>query len=216
MRGEVASSEAVEEAAGFIRAGRAALAAYQRDPRDETRYALRRLVESAMQHACYMVFGLGQLDPTQRGMSTTMSSLLVVGRETPMLGVLGQAGDSRGYLIRGGQITQITEDHTLYNFKRKHGLLTAEEETAAVGKNVITRAVGHRDFVEVDTSEIDVRGGDVFVLCSDGLHGQLEDADICRLLRAGPLAEAAERLVAEANERGGRDNITALVVSVSD
>ncbi|MEK6607817.1 MAG: protein phosphatase 2C domain-containing protein [Myxococcota bacterium] len=212
-RGEVASAQAVEEALGFVRTGRAAIDAYLRDANEGT-HALRRLVESAMQHACYMVFGLGQLDPTRRGMSTTMSSLLLVGRQTPGLGVVGQVGDSRVYLVRDRKIVQLTEDHTLLNFKLKHGLITAEEAPFAPGRNVITRAVGHRDYVQVDTCEIDARPGDVFLLCSDGLHGHLQDPEIVPILEAGPIEEAASRLIDEANARGGRDNITAVVVTI--
>lgn len=213
-RGEIASAEGAEETAGFIRSGRATIEEYLKKPGEEGRYALRRLVESGMQHACYMVFGMGQLDPTRRGMSTTMSSLLIVGREAPALGVVGQVGDSRVYLVRDRQIVQLSEDHTLLNFKLKHGLITPEEASFAPGKNVITRAVGHRDYVQVDTCEIDVRPGDLFLLCSDGLHGHLQDPEMVMTILDGPVAEAPQRLIAEANDRGGRDNITAVVVVI--
>lgn len=215
-RGEVASSEGVEEAAGFVRSGRATVEAFLQAPSDEKRYAVRRLVESAMQHACYMVFGMGQLDPSRRGMSTTMSSLLIVGRKAPALGIVGQVGDSRVYLARGDQIVQLTEDHTLLNFKLKHGLLTPEEAMFAPGKNVITRAVGHRDYVQVDATEIDVRPGDIFLLCSDGLHGHLQDPELLLVLKEGPVEQAPRRLIDEANERGGRDNITAVVLAIRE
>jgi len=213
-RGEVASAQAVEEAHGFVRSGRGVIDAYLHSPSDEAKFTLRRLMESALQHACYMVFGLGELDPTRRGMSTTMSSLLLVGRETPGLGIVGQVGDSRVYLIRDRTIVQLTEDHTLLNFKLKHGLITPEEAPFAPGRNVITRAVGHRDYVQVDTCEIDARPGDSFLLCSDGLHGHLQDPEIVPIVEAGPIEDASQRLVDEANARGGRDNITAVVVTI--
>lgn len=215
-RGEIASSEGVEEAAGFVRSGRLTIESFIRTPSDDARFALKRLVESALQHACYMVFGMGQLDPARRGMSTTMSSLLVVGRDPPALGLVGQVGDSRVYLIRERQIVQITEDHTLLNFKLKHGLITPEEAMFAPGKNVITRAVGHRDYVQVDTCEIDVRPKDVFLLCSDGLHGHLQDPEIVMVLQDGPIEEGPQRLIDAANDRGGRDNITAVVTVARD
>src|SRR5205085_2519217 len=80
-------------------------------------------------------------------------------------------GDSRVYRVRKDAVLQLTEDHTLINYKVKHGMMTKEEAEKASGKNVITRAVGHKDYVQVDTADIDIAAGDRFLLCSDGLHG---------------------------------------------
>lgn len=208
-KGEVASQESVDQIDGFVRQGRAAIVELLKEPRrDERRAAVRRLLESAVQSACYMVFGLAELDPSQKGMSTTISALLVAGS----YGVLAQVGDSRIYRVRDGAVEQLTEDHTLVNYKLKQGLISAEEALTMKGKNVITRAVGHKDYVEVDTREIDLLADDLYLLCSDGLHGYLRDGDLEAVLAEGPIPQAPDRLIDLANGRGGKDNITAVLV----
>jgi protein phosphatase len=169
---------------------------------------VRRLLENAVQSACYMVFGMGQLDPRQRGMSSTLSSLLICGT----MAYIAQVGDSRVYLTRDGKTAQLTEDHTLVNFRLKLGLITAEEAANAPGKNVITRAVGHQDYVEVD---LESRPGDRFMLCSDGLHGYLGDGELDELM-IGEREAVADRFIELANDRGGRDNITVVVCDVEN
>ena len=111
---------------------------------------------------------------------------------------------------------QLTEDHTLINYKVKHGMMTKQEAEKAAGKNVITRAVGHKDYVQVDTADIDIAAGDRFLLCSDGLHGYFaSDRDVIDLCGDGSIEECAEAAIAVANQRGGKDNITAVVIEVS-
>jgi protein phosphatase len=208
-KGEVASQESVEQIDNFIRRGRRPLDLLHatRDP--ALRAEVRRLLEGAVQNACYMVYGLGELDPAQRGMSTTISALLLA----EDYGVTAQVGDSRIYRLRGGQVSQLTEDHTLVNYKLKQGLITPSQARTMKERNVITRAVGQRDYVEVDVQEIDVREGDRYLLCSDGLHGYLADGELERLLGEEPLAAAPGRFIELANSRGGRDNITVVVVA---
>lgn len=208
-KGEVASAEAVDLVHSWVKRWRATLATYEKAPTEDNCNTVRRLLENAVQSACYMVFGMGQIDPRQRGMSTTLSSLLVVAGKA----FVAQVGDSRVYLARGGTTAQITEDHTLINFRLKLGLITPEEAANAPGKNVITRAVGHQDYVEVDTFEIDVMPGDRFLLCSDGLHGYLQDGELDHLL-SGARGEVAHALIDLANDRGGRDNVTVVVTDV--
>ena len=141
------------------------------DPSKENENLVRRLLESAVQSACYMVFGMGEQDPMHKGMSSTLCSLLCVGPT----GFIAQVGDSRVYLLRGRQCVQLTEDHTLVNFQPEAGPDHARGSRQRPGKNVITRAVGHQDYVEVDTTTFALKVGDRFLLCSDGLHGYLED-----------------------------------------
>jgi protein phosphatase len=119
------------------------------------------------------------------------------------------------YRIRNGTVLQITEDHTLVNYKVKQGLMTREEAERSVGKNVITRAVGHKDYVQVDTADIDAAPGDRFLMCSDGLHTYVQtDVEIVQLIEGGTIEECAEAAIATANQRGGKDNITAVVIEV--
>jgi len=207
-KGEVASEEAVDQIFSFVKQGRATIAAYAEKPDVDRREAVRRLLESAVQSACYMVFGMAELDPSQKGMSTTISALLVI----DALAVTAQVGDSRIYRVRQGVGAQLTEDHTLVNYKLKQGLVTPEEARTMKGKNVITRAVGHKEFVEVDTRAVEVAPGDLYLLCSDGLHGYLEDGELERVVAAGPAEEAPRRFIELANDRGGKDNITVVLV----
>jgi serine/threonine protein phosphatase PrpC len=209
-KGEIASAMGVEEAYGYVKKERGAIQEFQKHSDEARRFAVHRMVESAVQYACYMVYGLAEQDPNRFGMSTTMSALLVVER----FGFVAQVGDSRIYQLRAGQTRRLTEDHTLINFKLKQGLITAEEAERSPGKNVITRAVGHRDYVQVDTTECNVQPRDRFLLCSDGLHSCIEEAEIADLMPSGPLEEVARRYVDLANSRGGRDNITVLLVDI--
>jgi serine/threonine protein phosphatase PrpC len=211
-KGEVASAESVDLVHSWVKRWRKTQEAFMGDPSKENENLVRRLLESAVQSACYMVFGMGEQDPMHKGMSSTLSSLLCVG---PM-GFIAQVGDSRVYLLRGRQCVQLTEDHTLVNFKLKLGLITPEEAANAPGKNVITRAVGHQDYVEVDTTTIALQVGDRFLLCSDGLHGYMEDPREMGERLTGERTQVADRLIALANQRGGKDNITAVVIEVQE
>jgi protein phosphatase len=209
-KGEVASAMGVEEVYGYVKKERGVIKKFTESAVEANRFNVRRLVESAVQYACYMVYGLAEQDPNRFGMSTTMSALLVVGASA----FVAQVGDSRIYQCRERRMRRLTEDHTLINYKLKQGLITQAEAEHAPGKNVITRAVGHRDYVQVDTTECDARSGDRFLLCSDGLHGCVEESEIEQILPADPLPLTARRFVDLANGRGGRDNITVLLVEV--
>ena len=214
-KGEIASAEAVEQLENWVRRARDDLeACYERTRSGdlEARWDIRRLLENGVQSACYMVFGMAELDPDKRGMSTTLSAVIVNGGFC----YAAHVGDSRVYRVRGENVLQITEDHTLINYKLKHGLLTPEQAATASGKNVITRAVGHKDYVQIDTADIDVSPGDRLLLCTDGLHGYIEDdREVAELIGDGSLESGVQAAVALANQRGGKDNITAVCVEVT-
>ena len=211
-KGEIASREAVDHLKSWVYgAARDLDRLVERVGLGDSEcvWEIRRLLESGVKNACYMIHGMAELDPEKKGMSTTLSALLL--RANIAFAV--HVGDSRVYRIRGKQVLQLTEDHTLINYKVKHGKMTKEEAEKASGKNVITRAVGHKEYVQVDTADIDVRAGDRFMLCSDGLHGYFEtDRDVSDLCADGDLEECAEAAIGMANQRGGKDNITALVI----
>ena len=213
-KGEIASREAVEQLRSYVYGA-------QRDldrlvervtfGDSEAIWEIRRLLESGVKNACYMVFGMAELDPEKKGMSTTLSALLI--RAGMAFAV--HVGDSRVYRVRRDAVLQLTEDHTLINYKVKHGMMTKAEAEKAAGKNVITRAVGHKDYVQVDTADIDITVADRFLLCSDGLHGYFNtDKEVADLCAEGDLEECAESAIALANQRGGKDNITAVVIEV--
>ena len=145
-------------------------------------------------------------------MGTTFVCLVMAGTK----GIVGHVGDSRVYLVRGGQAHRLTEDHTLIAAQVKAGTLTREQAQHSQFRNVITRAVGIQESVQVDTLMVDLLPKDLFVLCSDGLHGYLADEELAPLTGAGDLEELPKKLVALANDRGGKDNVTVVVVSISD
>ena len=213
-KGEIASREAIEHLGMWLSSARNQIeAGFARHARGEELgiYDVRRALESGVQQACYMVNSMADLDPTKRGMSTTVSALLI----HEGFAFVGHVGDSRVYRVRNGEVLAITEDHTLINYKLKQGLITEAEAATAKGKNVITRAVGHKDYVQVDTEHIDAEPGDRFLLCTDGLHGYFsDDSEVAELVAEGELDAGAQAAISLANERGGKDNITAIIVEV--
>src|SRR5262249_46368040 len=125
-----------------------------------------------------------------------------------------QVGDSRIYQIRGGKAEQITEDHTLIAWQIKQGIISAEEAKSSPHRNVITRAVGNREYVEVDTLVVATHPGDRYLLCSDGLHAYSDDQGGMASGAAQGGGAAVHGFIEIANERGGRNNITAVLVEI--
>lgn len=148
-----------------------------------------------------------------RGMGTTVVGV-TLSRDRKRIAV-AHVGDSRAYRIRDGRIEQLTRDHSLVSdILEAMPDLTAEQR-AELPKNVVTRALGVQDTVNVDVGSHDVRLGDVFVLCSDGLSGMVPDDEILAIVAGSPDPElACRRLVRSANDHGGEDNVTVLVVRV--
>jgi len=171
-----------------------------------------RLLESAVQQACSAVYNEGQEDESKRGMGTTIDALLLIGSR----GFIAHVGDSRVYLYRQSAVHQLTEDHSLINELLKRGRLSREQIEKLQYKNAVTRAVGVYESVEVDTLDFDVLKGDRFLLCSDGLTGYLEEVELAKLFAETPEDALSQRFIDLANERGGKDNITAVVVKVPD
>jgi protein phosphatase len=208
--GEVASQEAVESIYGMVKRGKQKLA---EDPRpvEEKLHAAVRLLEGSVQAATYMIYAMSELDANKSGMGTTISAMM----SHAGFVITAQVGDSRIYQMRNGVASQLTEDHTLINWQLKQGIITEEEAKHSRHKNVITRAVGNRDYVQVDTGMIETKQGDRYLLCSDGLHGYLQAEEIPGLTRTGGM-ESVKRLIDIANTRGGKDNITAIIVEVGE
>jgi protein phosphatase len=207
--GEVASQEAVETIYGMVKQGLRNAPRLSSHLTPENARVACRLIEGAVQAATYMVFGLSELDRDKSGMGTTISALLTLGTYA----VTAQVGDSRIYQVQNGRVTQITEDHTLISWQLKQGVITPDQARRSPHRNVITRAVGNRDYVEVDTGLIVVAEGDRFLLCSDGLHGYLREEEIA-VLAFLDAEDAVGRFIELANDRGGKDNITAILVEV--
>ena len=207
--GEVASQLALEVFSKVVRAGEEGVAAFRATPesRDAKREVLR-LLEDAAHAACAAVFEAGRADEAKRGMGTTLSALLAVGSQA----FIAHVGDSRIYLVRGDKTHQLTQDHTLQNELLKRGRLTAEEIGRVKQRNALTRAIGVYANVDVDTLDFDILPGDRILLCSDGLYSYLNKGELASILE-GPATDAPQRLIALANQRGGHDNITVLLLS---
>src|SRR6186713_3008318 len=147
------------------------------------------------------------------GMGTTVVGCLFSSRKKKMY--IGHVGDSRAYRVRAGQIKQMTRDHSLVNDYLLAMPELTEEQRSELPKNVITRALGMQEHVAVDLQSDDTLPGDIYILCSDGLSGMIEDDEIQRLVGGTEdLEDACRKLVALANEHGGEDNITALIVRI--
>ena len=141
-------------------------------------------------------------------MGTTCISLLVHGDHA----IVGHVGDSRAYLIRDGQVWQLSEDHSLVNEQVRAGLLTEEEAKHSRLKNIITRSVGFEEDVLVDVVGVETRSGDKFLLCSDGLSNLIDTDEIRDAVVRTDVAQVPDLLIQLANSRGGDDNITVVAV----
>ena len=210
--GEVASAKAVETVKQHVSANKSVLKDLIKDPTQVNRAAAASLVEVAIQRACAEIYRIANTDNTKRGMGTTFVCLVAAGSR----GVIGHVGDSRVYLVRQGQCHRLTEDHTLISAQLKAGTITREQALTSQYRNVITRAVGIQESVQVDTLLVDMVPGDMFILCSDGLHGYLEDEEVVPLVKSVGFGDLPKKFINVANERGGKDNITSVVLSVKE
>src|SRR5262245_7055232 len=207
--GEIASHEAIDTIHGMVRRGKQSNELTGPFSEEKGR-AAARMLEGAVQAATYLLYAMAELDRGMAGMGTTISAMM---RYDDRL-VLAQVGDSRIYRVRANQAVQLTEDHTLIAWQLRQGLITEQQARTSRQRNVITRAVGSRDYVQVDTSTWDAEVGDTYLLCSDGLHGYLTLEEIPSILSEGGTF-SVEKLVTLANSRGGKDNITAVVVETT-
>lgn len=206
--GEIASREAVDTIHGMVKRDKLKLALHEAGAEGTLR-AASRLLEGAVQAATYLVYGMAELDTDKAGMGTTISAMMSLGDHA----ITAQVGDSRIYRLRGSEVAQLTEDHTLINWQLKQGLITEGEAKNSRHKNVITRAVGNREYVQVDTAAVAVTLGDQYLLCSDGLYTYLRAEEIPSVANCGGQS-SVDRFINLANRRGGRDNITAVLVEI--
>jgi protein phosphatase len=170
---------------------------------------VRRAMDICVDNANRAIFNAANSNPQYAGMGTT----LVVGvfRDNRLL--LGHVGDSRAYRWRAGRLSQITRDHSLLQEQIDAGLITAEQAAFSANKNLVTRAVGVEDTVLLETHLHEVMPGDVYLMCSDGLSDMIDDNAIAQLLQAHEsIASAGPALVEAANEAGGKDNISLILV----
>src|SRR5437764_2007197 len=170
------------------------------------RFAYR--LKEAVEVANASIHAHAKAHPEVRGMGTTTTAAGVLNDHL----YLTQVGDSRAYLIRGGEAHQLTKDQSLMQRLVEAGELTEEEAAQSERRNIILQALGPDPKVKVDLTHQEVRRGDILVLCSDGLSGQVKKDEIAKIVTAAPnLSSACDQLIALANERGGPDNITVVI-----
>jgi serine/threonine protein phosphatase PrpC len=175
-----------------------------------TRDELARRLVRAIEAAGLRIFQEAKVDRTRRGMGTTVTAAALVDGHL----FFAQVGDSRGYLLRQGQLVQLTRDQSLVNQLIEAGQLTEEEAETFEHNNIILQALGTADTVQVDLTYCELQQGDVLMLCSDGLSGMVRFDDIREVMRTTPEpVDACKLLVERANQAGGHDNITVIVAS---
>ncbi|HEX8719380.1 MAG TPA: Stp1/IreP family PP2C-type Ser/Thr phosphatase [Pyrinomonadaceae bacterium] len=178
----------------------------------EAQAAPGEALRSAVEEANRVIFREAAADSAKHGMGTTCTALALCGGRA----YAAHVGDSRLYMLRAGQLYQLSEDHSAVNEMVKMGLITKEQARTHEDKNVILRALGTTPEVEVSTVEpLDVHEGDQYLLCSDGLYDLVLDDEIAAALNESEDAHAAgERLIRTAKERGGHDNITVGIIRI--
>jgi serine/threonine protein phosphatase PrpC len=217
--GEVASSIAVHEIRDAINNNRDLIDRYRVDHPGVQAYEILQVLEHAVQAACGAVHQRAQAEPDKRGMGTTATVLLIAGAGEQLRGFIAHVGDSRVYLARQSQCHVLTEDHSLMNELVRRGKLNREQIESSPYKqykNAVTRAVGVYGSVEVDTFDFDILPGDRFLICSDGMYAYVDEGELPKQLADGDIREVPKRLVDAANKGGGHDNITAVVLRISE
>ncbi len=162
----------------------------------------------AVREAGRRIYDQSLYDETLKGMGTTaVASYIIDGKA-----YVANVGDSRGYFVRDHEIKQITEDHSLVSEQVRAGILSANDAKGHRLKNIITRSVGYQEDVDPDIKAHELKAGDKIMMCSDGLSNLVEDREILDIVSKHSLQEACENLIALANERGGDDNITTVIL----
>ncbi len=170
---------------------------------------VQRAMDICVDNANRAIFNAANVNAHYAGMGTTL--VLAVFRENRVM--LGHVGDSRCYRLRAGRLQQITRDHSLLQEQIDAGLITAEQAAFSANKNLVTRAVGVEDTVLLETHQHDVMPGDLYLMCSDGLSDMLDDGTIAAVIADHQTLETAcQALVAAANDAGGKDNISVILV----
>jgi len=176
-----------------------------------------KILEDSFKHVNKAIYNHGQENLDLKGMGTTLTAIMVDGNEMNIANV----GDSRTYLINNNKIFQISRDHSLVQEKLNIGIYDRAQAHADPQKNVLIRTIGFEPEVEVDTFKYKIQKNDMFLLCSDGLHGKVSDADIIHIINSQipnpaeadqeSLDALVQKLIRQANDNGGQDNISVII-----
>jgi protein phosphatase len=207
--GEVASRMAIESILTHIKSGQEKSAGIQDD--DPNLMPATNQLAHAIRAANAAIFRASWESPKYAGMGTTVAAVRLLGRVLS----IAHVGDSRVYLIRDGVMQALTADHSWVAEQVAQGFMTDEEAERSPRRNIVTRALGVESSVDIDLAEMPVLNGDLLLLCSDGLTRGVRSSDMLKALQEdGDLAEKTDRLIALANDAGGEDNITVMLVTV--
>ena len=210
--GEMASGISVRTVEKHVRTNKTLVAPDVKHEGTIEKSPVAKLLSDAVRGACNAVYSKSQQVRELQGMGTTTTSILFHDKHA----FVAHVGDSRAYLIRDGRILQLSEDHSLVNEQLKAGLITEAQARQSRFKNIITRSVGFDADVEVDMIAVEVKAGDAYLMCSDGLCNLVTDPEICDVVNENFLHRVPEILIDLANSRGGDDNCTVVVTFVAD
>lgn len=206
--GEVASQMTAEGIVAYIKENIQILEEYKTTPKTFQLNQLKELIKASINHACKQVYEKSVNDSQCEGMGTTLVMSLVVNQ----VAIIAHVGDSRAYLLRGKKEIQITEDHSFVNEMVKEGLLNREDAEKHPNANIITRAVGMREFAMPDIIAVELTDNDQIILCSDGLSGYLTQGELLKISSNVDFENLSAALIQLANERGGKDNISVIIL----
>ncbi len=212
--GEVASKMVVETMKTFYTNAYGVEDATWPNREERGRTLSENMLNAGIRYCNYVIWERGATDAKYKNMGTTVVGIHFDGGEV----AIAHVGDSRVYRLRGGELTQLTEDHSLLNDYKKMAVLTPEEEANFPHKNIIVRACGLKDDVVVDVARESPEVGDVYMLCSDGLTGELTDPDVEKIMAKynGDVTGMTQELIRDACDHGGKDNITAICVRIDE
>ena len=203
--GEVASRTTISKTVEYVRKN--ALS------KDFSETDIREYFTKCIQKINKDIYELSKIQPENYGMATTVTIAYVAKENAYVTNV----GDSRVYLYRDGNLAQITEDHTYVNALVNKGIITKEEAQFHEKKNVITKAIGGGEKTVPDFFCVELKPDDIVILCTDGLHGEISDEMICKIVKeGGSMQEICVNLVNKANQCGGRDNTTVICLKIKE
>ncbi len=210
--GNIASKMSVDIIRRQVRAARKSGDLFSQDAVESESPAVLKLLEGSIKEASAKIFEKSNHQPELSGMGTTVTLVLTHGRRA----YVAHVGDSRLYRLRNGEFEQITEDHSLVNEQVKAGFITTEEAQHSRFRNIITRSVGFESEVNADTNSLLMKPADIYLICSDGLTGMVEDDKIKKTIEEARLSQTPAKLVELANQAGGEDNVTVVVLKYGD